>query len=176
MKCLSRLSLIVVVFVLTCYQSSFAANGLDRLIDKAPFETPVLIAFEGTDNTKESFDKTTLGKIWNSPQVQSFYKTTLDEILRKAKAEEEMTPEDQKIFDKIKENIGLLFSCPAVLGVTPDYDEIAFIIIDVGSKKSQFVELISEFEQFADQTKIKEVTFESREFKSVPEPDGETTF
>jgi len=142
------------------------ATPVEELTKRLPDGVVAFVGTSGGDALKDDFEKTSLGRIWNDPGVRSFYEAIKTQVL--AKVQEKGTgPDEVKKVDMIVGMAELVAGRPLIVGVAPLAGPVqikekppvyAFLILDAGSQKAQFEDLVKKLETLAGAESIADVT------------------
>lgn len=118
----------------------------EKLTVKAPDDCIAFIAFEGTDNVKKDFDKTSLGQLLNDPSVKTFFSQIFDDLLKNITVEIE---QEDPVVAMVLNNLPNILKTPLIIGA--GYDNASqspvpvygFLIANAEKNKQQIDEGIS---------------------------------
>jgi prepilin-type processing-associated H-X9-DG protein len=159
------------LWVVVLAGEALAAGGspVDDLVTRLPEGVVGFVATSGEDALKADFAKTTLGRIWNDPNVQIFCRSIKDLVVSKVQQEAD-DPNALKQMGTFLDMAQLLVSRPLVIGVAtlkapvrikdgpPVY---AFAILDAGTRKAQFEAMVKKLETLAGADAIADVAIGS---------------
>ncbi|MHC4755906.1 MAG: hypothetical protein ACYTBP_12260 [Planctomycetota bacterium] len=148
----------IVMFLLLAGGLGYAGTGAEKLLDSAPEDMIAFMATSGCDEVKPAFDKTIMGKIWNDPGTQSFYKEIKNEILGKIKGEIN-DPEANKAIAIIENLYKEILKRPVLIGLAEKKTEqgppfYGFAVIDAGAAKAKISSSLTNLESLADEGDI----------------------
>jgi hypothetical protein len=148
----------ILMILLLAVGSGFAKTGAEKQLDSAPDDIIAFMATSGCDEIKPAFDKTIMGKIWNDPATQSFYKELKTAILGKIKGEVN-DPEANKAIDIIENLVSEILKRPVLIGLAEKKAEqgppfYGFAIIDAGTTKTRISSSLSNLESLAEKGDI----------------------
>lgn len=115
----------------------------------------------GCDNFKESFEKSILGRIWNDPEVQTFFNAATEQLLAKVKegiqdANEGEVPGIVLDFAKLAVNRPIIAG--AAMKESEDGPPVyGFAILDAGEKKAEIAAALAKLEALDSEGDIVEV-------------------
>jgi len=150
------------------FSISFAQPGVvraestpvDKLATVLPDDVMFFAATSGGDCLKPAFEKSTLGRIWYDPGVQTFYQSIKKELLAKIK-QEIPNSNDAKVPDIVMDFVKLVGSRPIIIGAaqkatTEGPPIYGFAILDAGTRKAEIASAITKLEALADEGDIAE--------------------
>ena len=134
---------------------------VDKLVTVLPDDVLFFAATSGGDCLKPAFKKSTLGRIWYDPGVQTFYQSIKKELLAKIK-QEIPNSSDAKVPDIIMDFVKLVGSRPIIIGAaqktaTDGPPVYGFAILDAGTRKAEIASAITKMEALADEGDIAEI-------------------
>ena len=155
-----------------------ATSEAEKLLIVAPDDMLGFVATSGTDDLKPSFNKTTLGQIWNDPGIQPFYQSIKRELFNKIK--QEMTdPNDVKTFNAIINFAKLALNRPIIIGavrkdtkIEKKFPVYGFAVLDAGSRKAEIASSVAKIEALADSGDIIEVKVGSYTMHGPKDDEG----
>ncbi|NLH18025.1 MAG: hypothetical protein GX455_15730 [Phycisphaerae bacterium] len=158
-------------------------SAAEKVSSRLPDDTLAFIATSGMERLKPAFDQSSIGQIWNDPDVQSFYTQIRDLILtaiRKGLADSGTQADNEItwVCDLAKEVI----QSPIAAGVievpaenSPDMPFGLTLVIDAAKRKDKLQPLIDQFEQEAAKngttivdTKIGDIPLKTVEDADIP--------
>jgi prepilin-type processing-associated H-X9-DG protein len=133
-----------------------------KLLTVVPDDIVGFYATSGGDSLKPAFDKSILGRIWNDPNVQSFYQSIHKQLMSKIKLEagEPNNPKNvEMVFDLVK----LALSRPIIAGASLKQAQtmppiLGFVILDAGARKDEIAAKLTKLESLAGEDNIMGVT------------------
>jgi prepilin-type processing-associated H-X9-DG protein len=136
-----------------------------KLLTVVPDDIVGFYATSGGDSLKPAFDKSILGRIWNDPNVQSFYQSIHKQLMSKIQLEagEPNNPKNvEMVFDLVK----LALSRPIIAGASLKQAQtmppiLGFVILDAGASKDEIAAKLTKLESLAGEDNIVEVTIGS---------------
>ncbi len=141
------------------------ATPVEELTKRLPDGVVAFVGTSGGDALKGEFEKTSLGRIWNDPGVRSFVQAIKTQAL--AKMQEKGTgPNEIKQADMVAGMAALVAGRPLIAGVAPlpgptqikeKPPVYGFLILDAGTQKAQFEELVKKLETMAGAESIADV-------------------
>ncbi len=141
------------------------ASPVEELTKRLPDGVVAFVGTSGGDALKGDFEKTSLGRIWNDPGVRSFYEAIKTQVL--AKMQEKGTgPNEVKQADMIAGMAELVVGRPLIFGVAPLQGPVqvkekppvyGFLILDAGTQKAKFEDLVKNLEALAGAESIADV-------------------
>ncbi|MCX5646563.1 MAG: hypothetical protein NTZ17_18070 [Phycisphaerae bacterium] len=143
---------------------AMADSPAEELTKRLPDGIVGFVATSGGDALKGDFEKTSLGRIWNDPGVQSFCQAIKSQLLTKMQADGG-GPDQTKQIDMVMGMVQLVADRPVVLGVAqlkgPVQKEkppvYAFAILNSGTHKAEFEALVKKLETLAGAESIADV-------------------
>lgn len=134
---------------------------VDKLATVLPDDVLGFVATSGGEYLKPAFEKSTLGRMWYDPGVQTFYQSIKKEVLTKIKQEME-TSDDAKVPDIVMDFVKLVVNRPIIVGAaqkaaTEGPPVYGFAILDAGTHKAEIASAIAKLEALADEGDIAEV-------------------
>ena len=149
---------------------------VEELTRRLPEGTLGFVATGGGAALKGDFAKTALGKIWNDPNVQSFYQALKTELLAKAKEQAKGAEALQKA-DLVTRYARLALGRPLLVGVARTQVKegppiCAFAIVDAGDRKSDIVAAVSKLETLAGADAVVDTDVGSLKMRKVKERAG----
>lgn len=119
----------------------------EELMSKLPGTTSFLIATSGMDALEPDFQQAYLGRIWNDPQVQTFYHGIVDPLL--SKVPNGMDPNEMEQIRAAKRLIEMCIRKPIVLGTVPNEENpdsfvCPYFVMDTGVDKPQYEKMLAE--------------------------------
>lgn len=159
-----------------------AAGGtpVDDLVTRLPEGVLGFMATSGEDALKGDFAKTALGRIWNDPNVRTFYQSIEDLVVSKVQ-QDAKDPNTLKQIGMFRDVAQLVADRPMVIGVAQLKEPIrirdkppvyAFAILDAGTRKPQLEAMVKKLETLAAADAVGDVTIGSarmRASKNTPE-------
>jgi len=160
--------------ILAGASTAVSAAPVEELTKRLPDGVVGFVATSGGDALKEDFAKTSLGRIWNDPNVRSFYQAIETQLLAKMQ-EKSGGPDDMKQVSMALEMIRTVVGRPLVLGVAPLKGPVpkekppvyAFAILDAGSHKADFEGLVKKLETLAGAESIVDVSVGSAKMRGL---------
>jgi prepilin-type processing-associated H-X9-DG protein len=153
------------------------ATPVEELTKRLPDGVVALVGTSGGDALKGDFEKTALGRIWNDPGVRSFYQAIKTQVL--AQIQEKGTgPNEIKQVDMIAGMAELVAGRPMIVGVAPLQGPVqikekppvyGFLILDAGTQKAQFEDLVKKLEALAGAESIADVDVGSAKMRGPKE-------
>jgi prepilin-type processing-associated H-X9-DG protein len=153
------------------------ATPVEELTKRLPDGVVALVGTSGGDALKGDFEKTSLGRIWNDPGVRSFYQAIKTQVL--AQIQEKGTgPNEIKQVDMIAGMAELVAGRPMIVGVAPLQGPVqikekppvyGFLILDAGTQKAQFEDLVKKLEALAGAESIADVDVGSAKMRGPKE-------
>ncbi len=131
------------------------------LMTVAPDNVLAFVAGGGCDNLKGAFEKSILGRIWNDPEVQTFFNTATEQLL--AKVNEEILDANEAQFPSIVLDFAkLAINRPIIAGAAMKESEdgppvYGFAILDAGEKKPEIAAALDKLEALDKEGDIVEV-------------------
>ena len=141
---------VVVVFGFGVAPVVAADSAVEGLLKVLPDDVLAFTATSGCDAVKGDFEKSILGRLWNDPSTQGFYRPVKAELLALA-GRESNDPNVPKQIETILGYVQLLTSRPFCAGVARVAAEegppiCAFAIVDAGGRKAEMAAAVSELE------------------------------
>jgi len=146
-----RVCVAVVLVVGFGVASAVAADSVvEGLLQVLPDEVVGFVATSGCDAVKGDFEKSILGRIWNDPSMQGFYRPVKAELLALA-GRESGDPNVPKQIETVLGYVELLTSRPFCVGIARVAAEegppvCAFGILDAGGRKAEVAAAVSKLE------------------------------
>jgi hypothetical protein len=142
----------------TCDAQDSSAQKLTTVL---PDDVLGFIATSGGDELKPAFEKTILSQIWKDPGTQNFYQAIRKELMSKFQ-QEIGDPAADKTVETVMNFIGLIKNRPLVFGVAQKQSQdgppfYGFAILDVGKRKAQIAEALTNLEAMAGEEEIVDV-------------------
>ncbi|MEN6308083.1 MAG: hypothetical protein ABFD91_10040 [Anaerohalosphaeraceae bacterium] len=113
------IKLAVLVCVLGVYAWA-APSVAEKLAGKCPEGTFAFAATSGCDQLDSAFDQSSIGRLWNDPNVQTFVTQVKDAILKKVELEitKDGDPQSSQIVPTMKTLLEELVACPRLAGIS----------------------------------------------------------
>ena len=156
------------------------ATPVEELTKRLPDGVVAFVGTSGGDALKGDFEKSSLGRIWNDPGVRSFYQAIKTQVL--AKMQEKGTgPNEIKQADMVAGMAELVAGRPLIVGVAPLPGPVqskekppvyGFLILDAGTRKAQFEDLVKKLEALAGAESIADVDIGSAKMRRPKGPEG----
>ena len=167
----------IISLLIFCIQSNTATaqTPVDKLVTVMPDNIIGFCATSGDDNIKPAFEKSILGRIYNDPNVQSFFGSIQKQLITKME-QETADPNSSKAID-ILENFAVpVLSRPIIAGVamkmTMEGPPIfAFAILEAGSRKEQITSVLSNLEKMVGEDDFTDVTVGSLTMRGPKDSD-----
>lgn len=120
------------------------------LITVVPDNVVAFVAGGGCDNVKDAFEKSILGRMWNDPEVQTFFDAATQQLLAKLK-EEIGDANEAQAPGILLEFAKLAVDRPIIAGAAMKESEdgppvYGFAILDGGSKKAEIAAVLAKLE------------------------------
>jgi len=136
-----------------------AISEAEKLVKRLPENTLGFAATSGADELEETFEKTTLGQIWNDAGVQTFYQSIKTELLNKLRQTE---PNDANDFNAVMCFAKTALKRPIIVGAAQKQAKegppiYGFAILDAGTHKVEIASALTKLEGLADEGDIIEV-------------------
>lgn len=153
------------------------ASPAEELTKRLPDGVIGFVATSGGDALKGDFGKTALGRIWNDPNVQSFYDTVKLGLLAKLK-QPGNDPNAMQKADLVTRYAQLILSRPLLIGVaqTPPAKAgppvCAFAIVEAGDRKTELTAAVSKLEALVGRDTIVDREVGSLKMRSVKASEG----
>ena len=127
-----------------------ADSAVEALLKALPDEVLAFVATSGCDAVKGDFEKSILGRIWNDPSTQGFYRPIKAELLALAGRESD-DPNVPKQIETVLGYVQLLTSRPFCVGIAHVPVEegppvCAFAIVDAGGRKAEMAAAVRDLE------------------------------
>ena len=137
------------------------SSPVDKLATVLPDDVLGFVATSGGEHLKPAFEKSSLGRMWYDPGVQTFYQSIKKEVLAKIK-QEIPNSNDAKIPDIVMDLVKLVGSRPIIIGAarkaaTEGPPVYGFAILDAGTRKAEIASSITKLEALADEGDIVEI-------------------
>jgi hypothetical protein len=139
-----------------------AANSpVEKLVTVLPDDILGFYATSGGESLKPAFEKSILGKVWNDPNVQTFYTSIKKQLLSKIELDMH-DPNAPKAVGIVQSFAELALSRPIIIGAAqkepaagpPVY---GFAILDAGSQKEEIAAALARLESLAPKGEIVDV-------------------
>jgi prepilin-type processing-associated H-X9-DG protein len=143
-----------------CQQEPSAA---EKLAGKIPDGTIGFVVTSGIEQLRPSFNQSSMGQLWNDPNMQLFYSQIKSTLLDKIKMELEKSGDAQnkQIAATAVQFIKEVFECPMIAGIrevsAADPNQMPlgiFVILQAGKHKNALLPMIAEFEKETGQDQI----------------------
>ena len=154
--------ILIISVIFSCQNITFAGNSSSsNLTSVVPDNVLFFATTSGGDILKPEFDKTILGRIWNDPNVQTFYQTIQQSVLLKAQKQPGGS-EAAGIYNMAKSIASIAASRPIIIGAAQKTTQqgppvYGFAFLEAGSKKSQISAILSNLEAMAGEGAIIDV-------------------
>jgi prepilin-type processing-associated H-X9-DG protein len=155
------------------------ATPVEELTKRLPDGVVAFVGTSGGDALKGDFEKTSLGRIWNDPGVRSFYQAIKTQVLAQMQGKGP-DPNAIKQVDMIAGMAELVAGRPLIVGVAPLQGPVqikekppvyGFLILDAGTQKAQFEDLVKKLETLAGAESIADVDVGSAKMRGPKEQD-----
>jgi len=127
------------------------------LMTVVPDDVLGFVAISGGDNLKPAFEASALGRLWNDPELQTFYQTLSGQLLEKLRQNVPSVREGGTV-DTVLDLARLAANRPVILGAAKRTDHIVpvygFAILDAGSKKAEISAAIDKVEALLPRNRI----------------------
>ncbi len=146
----------------TYSSTTFAQNSSSQnLTSVLPDNVLFFATTSGGDILKPEFEKTILGRIWNDPNVKTFYQSIQKSFLQKAQ-QQPGGSEASTIFNMATSIGSIVASRPIIIGAAQKTTQqgppvYGFAFLDAGTKKGQISGILSNLEAMAGQGAIIDV-------------------
>jgi prepilin-type processing-associated H-X9-DG protein len=159
-----------------CQQAPSAA---EKLAGKMPDGTFAFVAASGMEQIRPAFNQSSIGQLWNDPNMQSFYTQIKSTLLNKLQAElaKSGKPEDKQIAATVSQLLEEAAECPMIAGVSEisaDPNQMPFrffFVLEAGKHKNSLQPLIGELEKAIGKEQIVEKQIGNSVFHSLKEAD-----
>ena len=160
MKKMLKLSVLMLSLVLFVSSLAIAGSPAEGIVGVMPDRVLGFAVTSGGDSVKPAFEASSLGKLWNSPDVQKFYTGVKGQVIKKM--EGEINPADKEPFENMLELINIAKMCPVIGGVAvkaadAEVPIYGFVIVKAGSHKEAMIKVIAKIEIQADPGEIVDV-------------------
>jgi len=155
------------------------ATPVEELTKRLPDGVVAFVGTSGGEALKGDFEKTSLGRIWNDPGVRSFCEAIKTQVLAQMQ-EKGPDPNAIKKIDMIAGMAELVAGRPLIVGVAPLQGPVqnkekppvyGFLILDAGTQKAKFEDLVKKLEALAGAESIGEVAVGSAKMRGPKEQD-----
>ncbi|MBN2129853.1 MAG: DUF1559 domain-containing protein [Sedimentisphaerales bacterium] len=152
-----------------------ADSAAEALLKVLPDDVVAFVATGGCDAVKGDFEKSILGRIWNDPSTQGFYRPIKAELLALAGRESNDANVPKQI-EAILGYVQLLASRPFCVGIARVAVEdgppiCAFAIVDAGERKAEIAAAVSKLEAMVGEGEIGRTQVGSLTMHTVDAPD-----
>jgi hypothetical protein len=153
-------------FLLVGFVPPLVAAGqvspVDKLMTVLPDEVLGFAATAGGEHLKGQFEKSTLGRIWYDPAVQTFCQSIKNQVVAKIEQEAD-DPNVAKAPQTILSLVDLITDRPLIVGAarkqSPQGPSVyGFAILDAGERKARIASGLKKLEALAGQGDIVEIT------------------
>ncbi len=147
------IKLAVVVCLLGSYAWA-APSAAEKLAGKCPDGTFAFVATSGFDQLDPAFDQSSIGRLWNDPEVQTFV-TQIEDAMLKAieKGISQGDPQTGQMVPTIKTLMEEVLACPRLAGISEivgdpnqEFPYRVFVIIEGQAHKEQIKTSIEKIE------------------------------
>jgi len=152
-RCRLTRSTCVVLIVLGGLLSGATAGGspAEELTKVMPDNLLFYVATSGSDALKADFDKTTLGRLFNDPNLQAFCKAVFAQLSSKIQQEAKTDQQASKVLDMALQHGRLFLSRPVALGffdsnTTQGWPVSAFMIVNAANHRQDLQAAMSKIE------------------------------
>jgi prepilin-type processing-associated H-X9-DG protein len=137
-------------------------SPVDKLMTVLPDEVLGFAATAGGEHLKGQFEKSTLGRIWYDPEVQSFCQSIKEAVVAKIQ-QEAHDPNVAGAPQTILNLVDLVTDRPLIVGATRKQSPqgpgvYGFAILDAGERKAQIASDLAKLEALAGKGEIVEIT------------------
>ncbi|MBN2513270.1 MAG: hypothetical protein JXB18_10060, partial [Sedimentisphaerales bacterium] len=151
--CELGVKLVVIVCLLGSYAWA-APSAAERLAGKCPDGTFAFVATSGFDQLDPAFDQSSIGRLWNGPEVQTFVTQIKDSILTALeKGIAQGDPQAGQMVPTIKTLMEEVFACPRLAGISDiagdsnqEFPYRIFVMIEGQTHKEQIKTSIEKIE------------------------------
>ena len=148
------------------------ASPVEELTKRLPDGVIAFAATSGGEALKGDFEKTTLGRICNDPNVRSFYQSIRTQVLARMQ-QEAGDPDAAKQIDMASGMMQSVAGRPVMVGVVPLKGPVrkdkppvyAFAILDAGARKAEFEALVKKVETLGGADEIADVNVGSAKMR-----------
>jgi len=131
------------------------------LMAAVPDNVLAFVATSSSDNLKPSFQKSTMGRIWNDPELQALIETATEQLITKAKQkikDVNGAPDPAVLLDFLKLASNSSIIAGAASKQTEDGPPLyGFVILDAGGQKTKIAAALTELETAAKEGDIIEL-------------------
>jgi len=126
-----------------------ADSPVENLMRVLPDDVVGFAGGSGCDYLKPAFEKSLLGRIWNDPEMQSFYQTIKGQII--AKVNQAGNPAIGGVVNDVLDALQLAMSRPVVIGAAGKESKdgvgvYGFLVLEAGAKKDRIAAAIAKLE------------------------------
>lgn len=165
MNSLKKITFYIVLLVIvgfSCPKSVFSQDSSSqKMINILPDDVLFFAVTSGEDVLKPEFDKTIIGRIFNDPNVKTFY-ASIEKAVTQRLQKEPRAGDGLKIFEMAKNIGGIAISRPIIVGAAQKNAQsgppvYGFAFMDAGDKKGQISGVLSNLEAIAGEGEIVDV-------------------
>ncbi len=144
---------IILSVLYPCFASAAIPSAGENVAGRLPDGTFVFIVTSGMEQLRPVFDQSSIGRLWNDPEVQSFYIQTRDAVMGKIKEEAAKSGDEvgSEIISMLPNLAAEAIQCPMAIGFVEVTEPSpvpfgVFAIVEAGKHKAQIQSLIEQIE------------------------------
>lgn len=155
---------------------SDSAKTAAELVRMLPDDVLAFVAYSGCDAAGPAFEKSIAGRMWNDPQLQSFYQTILSQIKNKVTQGSNDAGAAEAV-DTVQSFLNVVADRPITVGIAQKKEAAGgppvygFLILDAAGSRAELVAAIGKMETLAPEGQIIEQTVASLAMHG-PKDDG----
>ena len=179
---------IIVVLCTMLLSLGFSGTGLAAQHSEAAQMAELLpdgvlgfVTTSGGKAVSPAFGKSTMGQLWNSPDVQDFADKVWDQLYKKFEQENLDSPEEKEDFLLVKDIACTVLQCPAIACMVekPQDDNepiYGLVIVNAGDLKPKLAKLVKKVEAKAEPGDLVDVTVGKYKMRGVADDNDSVYF